>query len=73
MDAVEISTSDAPQSVPEIVSTVEICRICLLGNLVMRDLFLGNEVASLSAKAMNFANVKVRYQQFLEVKFYVRR
>ncbi|XP_035723992.1 zinc finger protein 845-like [Vespa mandarinia] len=59
MDAVEISTSDPPQSEQEIVSTVEICRICLLGNLVMRDLFLGNEVASLSAKAMSFANVKM--------------
>ncbi|XP_003706907.3 uncharacterized protein LOC100875353 isoform X2 [Megachile rotundata] len=59
MDAVEINTSDSPQNEEGIVSTVEICRVCLLGNLVMRDLFLENEVASLSAKAMSFANVKM--------------
>ncbi|KAK2580433.1 hypothetical protein KPH14_006178 [Odynerus spinipes] len=59
MDAVEISTSDPPQNEQGIVSTVEICRVCLFGNLVMRDLFLENEVASLSVKAMSFANVKM--------------
>ncbi|XP_053978850.1 zinc finger protein 91-like [Hylaeus volcanicus] len=52
--------SDSPQNVEDgIVATVEICRVCLLGNLVMRDLFLESEVASLSAKAMSFANVKM--------------
>lgn len=61
MDAVEINTSDSSQNEEGIVSTVEICRVCLLGNLVMRDLFLENEVDSLSAKAMSFANVKVRH------------
>ncbi|XP_029039600.2 zinc finger protein 26-like [Osmia bicornis bicornis] len=59
MDAVEINTSDSSQNEEGIVSTVEICRVCLLGNLVMRDLFLENEVDSLSAKAMSFANVKM--------------
>ncbi|XP_076639598.1 uncharacterized protein LOC143351675 isoform X1 [Colletes latitarsis] len=60
MDAVEINASDSPQNVEDsIVATVEICRVCLLGNLVMRDLFLESEVASLSAKAMSFANVKM--------------
>ncbi|KAG7199544.1 hypothetical protein KM043_014155 [Ampulex compressa] len=59
MDAVEINESDPSQNEEGIVSTVEICRVCLLGNLVMRDLFLENEVASLSAKAMSFANVKM--------------
>lgn len=62
MDAVEINASDSPQNEEDgIVATVEICRVCLLGNLVMRDLFLESEVASLSAKAMSFANVKVRH------------
>lgn len=61
MDAVEINTSDPSQNEEGTVSTVEICRVCLLGNVVMRDLFLESEVASLSAKAMSFANVKVRY------------
>ncbi|XP_078040166.1 uncharacterized protein LOC144471720 [Augochlora pura] len=60
MDAVGINTSDSAQNEEEsIVSTVEICRVCLLGNLVMRDLFLENEVSSLSTKAMSFANVKM--------------
>ncbi|XP_076282106.1 uncharacterized protein LOC143209818 isoform X2 [Lasioglossum baleicum] len=60
MDAVGINTSDSAQNEEEsIVSTVEICRVCLLGNLVMRDLFLENEVSSLSAKAMSFTNVKM--------------
>lgn len=60
MDAVEINASDSPQNEEDgIVATVEICRVCLLGNLVMRDLFLESEVASLSAKAMSFANVKM--------------
>ncbi|XP_076685347.1 uncharacterized protein LOC143377672 [Andrena cerasifolii] len=59
MDAVEINTSDSPQNEEGIVPTVEICRVCLLDNLVMRELFLENEVASLSAKAMSFANVKM--------------
>lgn len=62
MDAVEINTTVSRQNEGQgIVSTVEICRVCLLGNLVMRDLFLESEVASLSAKAMSFANVKVRH------------
>ncbi|OAD52246.1 Zinc finger protein 26 [Eufriesea mexicana] len=59
MDAVEINTSDSSQNEEGIVSTEEICRVCLLGNLVMRELFLESEVASLSAKAMSFANVKM--------------
>lgn len=60
MDAVEINTSDPPQGEDAVTSTMKICRVCLLDNLMMRDLFVGNEVASLSAKAMSFANVKVR-------------
>lgn len=61
MDAMEINTSDPPHSEDVVGSTMEICRVCLLGNLVMRDLFLDSEIASLSVKAMSFANVKVRY------------
>lgn len=61
MDAVEVNTSEPPQGEDGMVSTVEICRVCLLGNLVMRDLFLESQVDSLSAKAMSFASVKVRF------------
>jgi len=61
MDAVEINTSSLPQTVDAIASTVKICRVCLLDNLMMRDLFLENETASLSTKAMSFINVKVSY------------
>lgn len=60
MDAVEINTSGPPQGEDAIGSAVKICRVCLLGDLVMRDLFAESEVASLSAKAMSFASVKVR-------------
>lgn len=60
MDAVEINTSDPPQGEDAIASDVKICRVCLLDNLMMRDLFVGSEIASLSAKAMSFVNVKVR-------------
>lgn len=59
MDAVEINTSDPPLSEDAIASGI--CRVCLLGNLVMRDLFFESDVASLSTKAMSFINVKVRY------------
>ncbi|XP_072766934.1 uncharacterized protein [Anoplolepis gracilipes] len=59
MDAVEINTSDPPQSEDAIASAVKICRVCLLDNLMMRDLFHGSEVASLSMKAMSFTNVKM--------------
>ncbi|XP_043466732.1 zinc finger protein 91-like isoform X2 [Leptopilina heterotoma] len=59
MDAVEINTSESPQNEEGIVSAMEICRVCLLGNLLMRDLFHDNGVASLSAKAMSFTNVKM--------------
>jgi hypothetical protein len=61
MDAVEINTSRLPQTEDAIASTVKICRVCLLDNLMMRDLFLENETASLSTKAMSFINVKVSY------------
>lgn len=61
MDAVEINTSESPQNEEGIVTAMEICRVCLLGNLLMRDLFHDNGVASLSAKAMSFTNVKVRH------------
>ena len=61
MDAVEINTSEPPQNDEGIVSAMEICRVCLLGNVVMRDLFHETDVTSLSAKAMSFASVKVRY------------
>lgn len=61
MDAVEINTSGPPQGEDAIASVVKICRVCLLGNLIMRDLFVENEVSSLSAKAMSFTNVKVRH------------
>ena len=60
MDAVAIHTSDPPQGEDAITSAMKICRICLLDNLMMRDLFAESEVASLSVKAMSFANVKVR-------------
>lgn len=59
MDAVEINTSGPPQGEDAIASVVKICRVCLLGNLIMRDLFVENEVSSLSAKAMSFTNVKM--------------
>ncbi|EGI67781.1 Zinc finger protein 112-like protein [Acromyrmex echinatior] len=59
MDAVAIHTSDPPQGEDAITSAMKICRICLLDNLMMRDLFAENEVASLSVKAMSFANVKM--------------
>jgi len=61
MDAVEINTSGPPQSEDAIASAVKICRVCLLDNPMMRDLFLESEVASLSMKAMSFTNVKVRH------------
>lgn len=69
MDAVEIDTSEPPpqQSEDAIATTVDICRVCLLGNLGMRDLFQESMDASLSAKAMSFTNVKVR-QRNLEVR-----
>ncbi|EZA60673.1 hypothetical protein DMN91_007108 [Ooceraea biroi] len=59
MDAVEINTSEPPQTEDVVASTVKICRVCLLDNLMMRDLFLENETASLSTKAMSFINVKM--------------
>ncbi|XP_032674617.1 zinc finger protein 91-like [Odontomachus brunneus] len=62
MDAVEIDTSEPPpqQNEDAFVATVEeMCRVCLVGNLGMRDLFQDNEDASLSTKAMSFANVKM--------------
>ncbi|EFN62119.1 hypothetical protein EAG_15711, partial [Camponotus floridanus] len=59
MDAVEINTSGPPQSEDAIASAVKICRVCLLDNPMMRDLFLESEVASLSMKAMSFTNVKM--------------
>lgn len=60
MDAVEINTSESPQNEEGIVSAMEICRVCLLGNVLMRDLFHDNGIASLSAKAMSFTSIKVR-------------
>ncbi|XP_012542969.2 zinc finger protein 26 isoform X2 [Monomorium pharaonis] len=57
MDAAEINTLDPPQV--EDAAAVKICRVCLLDNLMMRDLFLESEVTSLSTKAMSFANVKM--------------
>lgn len=68
MDAVEINTSGSPQSEDAIASAMKICRVCLLDNPMMRDLFLDDEVASLSMKAMSFTNVKVRYIS-LEVRY----
>lgn len=59
MDAVEIDTSRPSRAEDAIASTVKICRVCLLDNLMMRDLFLENDAASLSTKAMSFINVKV--------------
>ncbi|KYM97645.1 Zinc finger protein 26 [Cyphomyrmex costatus] len=59
MDAVAIRTSSPPQGEDAIASAMKICRVCLLDNLMMRDLFAESEVASLSAKAMSFANVKM--------------
>ncbi|XP_033220205.1 zinc finger protein 91-like isoform X2 [Belonocnema kinseyi] len=59
MDAIEINTSEPTQNEEGIVSAMEICRVCLLGNVVMRDLFHESEVNSLSAKAMSFASVKM--------------
>ncbi|XP_012284886.1 zinc finger protein 91 [Orussus abietinus] len=59
MDAEEINTSEEPRNEEAIVSAVEICRVCLMGNLVMRSLFHETEVVPLSAKAMSFASVKM--------------
>lgn len=59
MDAVEIDTSRPPQTEDALASTVKICRVCLLDNLMMRDLFLETNAASLSRKLMSFINVKV--------------
>lgn len=66
MDAVEIDTSESPpqQCEDAIAITVDMCRVCLLDNPGMRDLFQESEDASLSAKAMSFANVKVRQRDF---------
>lgn len=38
---------------------VDVCRVCLLHHVVMRDLFHEDDVISLSTKAMTLANVKV--------------
>ncbi|OXU23554.1 hypothetical protein TSAR_013204 [Trichomalopsis sarcophagae] len=60
MDAVEVNTSEAQQ--PDDVdmpAQLEICRVCLLGNHLMRGLFHQDVVPNLSEKAMSFANVKI--------------
>ena len=60
MDAVQIDTAEELENDDTIENTVpDVCRICLLGNLMMRDLFVENDLVPLSTKAMSFASVKV--------------
>lgn len=60
MDAVDIDTAGSPQNDDEQEEVaVNVCRICLVGNLIMRDLFVDGDVISLSTKAMSFTSVKV--------------
>lgn len=59
MDAVDGINTTVPPQTEDDIDAVPVCRICLMTNLVMRDLFHENDV-SLSTKAMSFANVKVR-------------
>ncbi|KAK0163344.1 hypothetical protein PV327_007036 [Microctonus hyperodae] len=60
MDAVDIDTAGSPQNDDEQEEvTVNVCRICLVGNLIMRDLFVDGDVISLSTKAMSFTSVKI--------------
>uniref|UniRef100_A0A1B6K9G9 Protein krueppel n=2 Tax=Graphocephala atropunctata TaxID=36148 RepID=A0A1B6K9G9_9HEMI len=59
MDAMEVGAMDSDQSDEKPDCTVQICRVCLLSNLDMRDLFLEKDKDSLSAKVMSFTNVKM--------------
>lgn len=66
MDAAEDSHDDTiEETVPEV------CRVCLLGHMIMRDLFVENNVSSLSAKAMSFASVKVSFLFFILRLFFL--
>ncbi|XP_012253228.2 zinc finger protein 729-like [Athalia rosae] len=58
MDAEEVNTSETPQN-EDILNAVEICRVCLLESVEMKDLFLVDDVVSLSSKAMSFTNAKM--------------
>lgn len=68
MDGVNIDDSNqvSHNEDDNVEASVEICRVCLLSNHLMRDLFIENDVVSLSTKAMSFANVKVSSFLFLE-------
>ncbi|XP_043285163.1 zinc finger protein 91-like [Venturia canescens] len=57
MDAVDMDTEE--DSHDDTIEETEVCRVCLLGHMIMRDLFVENNVTSLSAKAMSFASVKM--------------
>ncbi|KAH0548426.1 zinc finger protein 26-like isoform X2 [Cotesia glomerata] len=61
MDGVNIDDSNqvSHNEDDNVEASVEICRVCLLSNHLMRDLFIENDVVSLSTKAMSFANVKI--------------
>ncbi|XP_008556329.1 zinc finger protein 160 isoform X1 [Microplitis demolitor] len=61
MDAVDIEDNNqvSHNDDDNVDGNVEICRVCLLSNHLMRDLFGENDVVSLSTKAMSFANVKI--------------
>ncbi|XP_034947213.1 zinc finger protein 62 homolog [Chelonus insularis] len=56
MDAVVIDTTEPQQNDED---AMEVCRVCLVGNHIMRDLFVESDVISLSTKAMSFASVKI--------------
>ncbi|XP_015512877.2 zinc finger protein 808-like [Neodiprion lecontei] len=59
MDAEKVNTSEPLESEENIVTVVEICRVCLLEGSEMKDLFVETDVASLSAKAMSFTAAKM--------------
>lgn len=64
MDVEEVNTSDPPQCEDNIDNVVELCRICLIEGVEMRDLFTENGIVSLSVKAMSFTTAKVRHVIF---------
>lgn len=62
MDAVGIDTSEPSQVADDepVDSSGQICRVCLTGNIIMKDLFIDeDEIVSLSTKAMAFSSVQV--------------
>ncbi|XP_046662338.1 uncharacterized protein LOC124355302 isoform X3 [Homalodisca vitripennis] len=59
MDAMEVDSLGKEQSYDNFDCNVQICRVCLLSDLDMRDLFSENETKPLSDKVMSFTNVKM--------------